>query len=106
MAASVIGNAFIRNNIGNFGDVFDELYSAKPRKPKSLTAFLVKLWASHRHAARAHCAKLEKLMGRLSHKTADLRTNFVKEQVFGAKHGAPILSNDHCVMKFCGASRS
>ena len=39
------------------------------------------------------CAKL---MGRLIHKTADPRTNFVKEHVFGVKHGEPM---DRPVMK-------
>ena len=87
VAASVVRNAVIRNNIGNFGDVFNELYSAKP---KSLTTLLVKLLASHGHAARVHRAEVANLIGRLFHKTADPRTNFVKEHVFGVKDGTPI----------------
>ena len=38
-------------------------------------------------------------MGRLFYKTADPQTFFVKEHVFGVKHGVPILSQDHPVMK-------
>ena len=55
--------------------------------------------ASHGHAARAHCAMVANWIGRLFHKTADPRTNFVKEHVFGVKDGAPILAQDHPVMK-------
>ena len=36
-------------------------------------------------------------MGRLYHKTADPRTSFVTEKIFGVKFGAPILSEDHTV---------
>ena len=96
VAASIVRNAVIRNNLGNFGDVFDKLYSAKP---KSLVTLLVKLLSSHWHAARAHRAKVANLIGRLTHKRADPRTNFVKKHVFGVKDGAPILSRDHLVMK-------
>ena len=55
--------------------------------------------ASHGHAARAHCAMVANWIGRLFHKTADPRTNFVKEHVFGVKDGALILLQDHSVMK-------
>ena len=68
----------------NFGNVFDELYSANS---KNLTALLVKLLASHGHAARAHHAKLANLMECLFHKASDPRMNFVKEYVFGVIMG-------------------
>ena len=64
VAVSVLHNAVTKNNLRNFGDVFDELYSAKP---KSLTTLVVKLLASHGHASRAHCAKVADLIGRLIH---------------------------------------
>ena len=38
-------------------------------------------------------------MGRLFHKTADPRTSFVTEKIFGVKFGAPILSEDRTVMR-------
>ena len=98
VAGSVVCTAVIRNNLGNFGDVFDELYSAKQ---KSLATLWAKLRASHGHAARAHRAKLANVMGHLFHETAasDPRTNFVNEHVFGVQHWAPMLLQDHAVIK-------
>ena len=96
VAASVLRNAVINNNLGNYGEVFDELYEALP---KSLDRVLVRLRTSHGHAAKAHHAKMAIAIGRLFRKTSDPRTNFVKEQAFGVKDGEPILSDDHPVMK-------
>ena len=97
VSASIVCNAVI-NNIEIFGNVFDDLYSARP---KCLTRLLVKALASHGHAARGdrgHRAKLAFFMGRLFHKTADPWTKFVKGKVFGVQNGVPILSEDHPVM--------
>ena len=51
VAGSVLRNAVIKYNLGNFGEVFDELFEAQP---KSLGWVLMKLRQSHGHAVRAH----------------------------------------------------
>ena len=55
--------------------------------------------ASHLHAAKAHHCKMAIVMGRLFHKLADPRTNFVKEIFLWSKDGVPIVLEDHPAMR-------
>ena len=96
VAGSILRNAVIKYNLGNFGEVFDELFEAQM---KSLGWVLMKVCQSHGHAVRAHHGMMVSVIASLFSKTVDPRTIFVKDKVFGVKHGAPILSDDHPVMK-------
>ena len=87
VAQSVLRNAVIKYNLGNFGEVFDELFEAQP---KSLGWVLMKLCQSHGHV-RAHHGKMASVIASLFSKTVEPRTNFVQNKVFGVKEGAPTL---------------
>ena len=95
VAGSVVRKAVITHNIGNFGEIFDELHEAQP---KSLQGLLRQLRATQGHAAKNHREKIAQGVANLFCQTADPQTNWVKETVFGVKDGAPIPSNEHPVM--------
>ena len=87
MAGSVLNNDVIKYNLENFGEVFDELFEAQP---KSLVWVLMRLCQSHGHVVTAYHCKMASVLASQFSKTGSLRTNFVKDKVFGVKDGAPI----------------
>ena len=84
MAESVVSNAVIKHDLGNFGDVFDELHGAQQI---SLTLVLAKLLMGHEHAAKHHRERMALGVSSLFYQTADSQTNFVKEKVFRVNDG-------------------
>ena len=100
VAGSVVCKAVIKHNLGNFGckfgSIFDELHDALP---KSLQALLRQLRISQGHAAKQYRDRLAEGVASLFCQTADPQMNWVKETVFVVKDGAPILSDEHPVMR-------
>lgn len=95
LVGSIVRSAVINHNVGNFGRVFDELYSAHP---PSLKIVLRKLRAGHQHCAKFHHSRIARVISSLFRQTSDPLVNYVKDKVFGVKDGAPILADDHPVI--------
>ena len=74
--------------------------NARSEKGTDAKALGVKIAASHAHATRMHKGYVRETVAKLFRDTPnDEKLCFVKEEVFGIKNGAPIISPDHPVMR-------
>ena len=74
--------------------------NARSEKGTDAKALGVKIAASHAHATRSHKAYVRETVAKLFIDTPnDEKLCFVKEEVFGIKNGAPIISPNHPVMR-------
>jgi hypothetical protein len=73
---------------------------ARSEKGTDAKALGNKIAASHAHATRMHKGYVRETVAKLFRDTPnDEKLCFVKEEVFGIKNGAPIISPDHPVMR-------
>lgn len=95
-ATSLARSVIVRNNIGNFANIYDKL---RQNRPKSELHLLSGLRRSHAHAVKNHHGKLADIAASLLFETTtDPRINWVKKEVFGIDDGMPVLDVSHPVM--------
>ena len=94
--ANVLREIVVQNNLGRFAEVYDKLREAKPASEFSV---LRVLRTSHQHTAKEHHFRMATLVAKLFRHTTDPAVNYVKSKVFAIENGAPILGNDHPLVK-------
>ena len=97
VVGSVVRNVVVQHDLVGFGAAFVQLYEANPA---SLKAILRALRVSHIHCAKNHHDRLAQLVARLIAPSKDERVDYGKQKVFGVKSSAPILADDHPVIKY------
>lgn len=93
---SVVREVVVKNNLGNFGPSYDML---RKNKPDSEGHLLARLRTSHSHTAKQHHFRAAATIAKLFRETTDPAVNWVKFKVFGIENGAPLLADDHPLMK-------
>ena len=93
---NVLREAVVKHNLGNFGTSYDKLREATPASEMDL---LRKLRTSHQHAGKNHHRRTAAIVAKLFRQTKDPAVNYVKSKVFGIEDGAPILGDDHPLVK-------
>ena len=88
---SILRAVVVRNNIGGYAPVYEQLREADPRQEIQV---IQKLRGSQAHCVRAHHGRLAQVIRSLF---SDI-TNTVKRLVFGVEDGKAILAPDYPIM--------
>ena len=92
---SILRAVVVRNNIGGYAPVYEQLREADPRQEIQV---IQKLRGSQAHCVRAHHGRLAQVILSLFSDTEDELTNTVKKLVFGVEDGKAILAPNHPIM--------